>query len=113
MTNQVNASFTVLRTGPVDDYTGAGTEKTVAEGVPGEFIEYNRRVWDPVTGAPRTVREVKVKVPFDVDVQAEDQLVDDGTGRVYPIREVHQPLLSGLPVEKVCEVVDLSNQSLS
>jgi len=110
MTSQVNTAWTVLRDGPVDDYTGTGPEQTVATGVPGELIEHAQRIWDPSTGAPRTVRDIKIKVPGDVDVAALDRLVDEATGRIYPVREIHQPRLSGWLVDKVCACVDLSNQ---
>ena len=111
MSNQANALFTVSAAGDVDDYSGDTPLVPTATGVPGEFIERDRTIRDPVTGDPRVVRQVLIKVPFDVDVTAGDQLTDEDTGRVYPVRDVHQHRSGGRSTDRVCEVVDLSNRA--
>lgn len=111
MTHQANALFTVSAAGEVDEYSGGTPLVPTAWGVPGEFIERDRTIRDPVTGDARVVRQVLVKVPFDVDVSAGDRLTDEDTGRVYPVRDVHQYRSGGRSTDKVCDVVDLSNRA--
>ena len=106
---QANSLFTVLTAGDADDYTGDTPEVPTATGVPGTLIERGRTIIDPVTGAPRVVRDITIKLPWDTDVTNDERVQDEDTERIYPIREVHQYKSGGRVTEKILICADLSN----
>ncbi|GAB3115696.1 hypothetical protein GCM10027160_23420 [Streptomyces calidiresistens] len=101
---QANTVVTVLTAAAVDPFTGAaGGEEPAAVGVPAEIVETNRRTDDPVTGTPRTVRDTIALLPPDTPgVAPGARLLDETTGLIHPIREVHQHHPAGWTSDLVC-----------
>lgn len=109
-----NTTVTVLRgstTNAFGDTIPSGT--AVLEGVPAFIGETGRKVQDPGSPAPRTIREVAGHVPRWAGVLNTDQLRDDRTGDTYQVLSVTDPpSLFGSPGEWA-QVLELKRTTAS
>jgi hypothetical protein len=87
-----NTTISVLRgttTSALGDVIPTG--EAVITGVPAFIGETGRKVQDPSTETPRTIRQVAGQVPGWCGIQNTDQILDERTGDTYIILSVTQP----------------------
>jgi hypothetical protein len=106
---QTNANLVVLTASEIDDYTGAREEQAAVNALPAVVIEEARRVDDPVTGTPRVVRSVTIKLPSGTALTNDDRLRDADTGTEYAVRSVHSHPTGGWPGDLIADAVRLDN----
>lgn len=84
-------TVTVLRGTATDEFGDeVDTDTPLYTKVPFSLIEQNRRVFDPVTGTPRTVRVAYGRTNAGTPLLTADRLRDERTGSVYVINAVTQ-----------------------
>ena len=67
-------------------------------GVPVFIGETSRKVQDPSTATPRTIRDITARVPGYCKLQNTDQVRDERTGDMFIVLSVTQPAaLFGTP----------------
>jgi hypothetical protein len=101
MMDIANTTISVLRgttTNAFGDTIPSGTP--VQSGIPVFIGETGRKVQDPSSSTPRTIRQVTGRVPAWAGIRNTDQLLDEKTGDTYMILSVTQPpTLFGSPGE--------------
>jgi hypothetical protein len=77
----------------------------VITGLPVTLIETGKRVQDPASPTPRTVRQIYASVPEWAGILDTDRLLDEQTGDTYIITSVTRPAtIIGAPVDTVCQL---------
>ncbi|GAA0705349.1 hypothetical protein GCM10010193_70520 [Kitasatospora atroaurantiaca] len=96
--------ITVLRgtqettfTDEIDTFTETGIDALTR--IPASLIETTRTSQTPVSGTPRVVRATTARIRAGTAVQADDQIRDERTGRIYSIDQINQPAAIGITAE--------------
>ncbi|MGH3205108.1 MAG: hypothetical protein ACRDP5_24120 [Streptosporangiaceae bacterium] len=109
-----NTTISVLRGTTTDAYGDPADAATPAlTGVPAFIGETGRKVEDPGTPTPRTIRQVTGRVPAWAGVKNTDQILDESTGDTYMVMAVTRPpALFGSP-DSWPQVLDLKRVGAS
>jgi hypothetical protein len=96
-----NTSVTVFRGTTTNAYADViDSDTPYIQGMPVTLVETGKRVQDPSTPTPRTVRQITCIVPQWAGILDTDRLMDERTGDKYIIISVTKPpTLIGAPVD--------------
>lgn len=105
-----NTQVTVMRSTTENAFGDVIDDNTpFLEHLPATLIETGKRVQDPSTQSPRTIRQVKCWVPEFAGVVNTDRIKDESTGDVYIIIGVTKPPTTiGAPVDTVLDLKRIS-----
>lgn len=108
-----NTTCSILR-GTTFNFAGDEIDSNVPliTGLPVTLLETGKKVQDPSTSTPRTVRELYCSVPYWTDIQNTDRLKDERTGDIYMIISVTRPpTIIGAPVDLTLQLKRVSANS--
>lgn len=108
-----NGTATIFRGSTTNQFGDSVDSNTpLMTGVPVTLIETGKKVQDPSTPTPRTVREVYLNAPYWTGIQNTDRVLDERTQDVYIVISVTRPpTLTGAPVDLVCQLKRVSANS--
>lgn len=87
-----NTTCSILRGTTTNDFGDVIDANTVFfEGIPAILIETGRKIDDPSSPTPRTIRAVDCHLPESVHVLNTDRILDERTRDIYIILSVTRP----------------------